>query len=111
MGQDAGDLLYVSVPRLTDSCARKLHLGPKMTDFFLLCVFWAYAKVTSEAVNGKFSGTLRVTKLMHVRVELHSVVFNKPTGNSIFYRERRIPTFRQSQAAPDACYNIESVPP
>ena len=42
---------YLNVKRYTDSCARKLHLGPKTTDFFLLCIFWAFAKATSETVS------------------------------------------------------------
>ena len=48
-----GNLLYVSVPRQTDSCARILHLGPKTMDFFVLYVFLAYAKATSEAYLSK----------------------------------------------------------
>ena len=38
-------------PASTDLCARKLDLGPKTADFFLLCIFWAYAKAISEAVS------------------------------------------------------------
>ena len=41
------DFHYVSVP----TCARKLHLGPKTTEFFFLCVVWAYAKATSDAIS------------------------------------------------------------
>ena len=68
-----GDLLYVSVPRQTDLYARKLHLGPKTTDFFLFCVFWAFAKATSEAVSFakmESSGGHDVWQsFVHIRVE------------------------------------------
>ena len=56
-----GDLLYVSVPRYTDSRAIKLHLGPKLTDFFLLCVFLGLRPSHFGSrifhINGNFSGT------------------------------------------------------
>ena len=56
------DIYYwASVPRQTDSSARKLHLGPKTTGFFLLCVFGLTPKLLQKLY---FSHKLKVLRDM-----------------------------------------------